>query len=410
MPTSVNRAQAEDEWPDRHVQRLPAWLPLDAVYYLAHTEQGLPIRTLARYAGCHASTVLRKIRRVENQRDDHLVDKALRDLGSVHFSPCVEESQSSRLSPKSEQRNGAMLSEKIPPIACDDQLNEPAEGTIRELDLAISPETLRYEGLRILRHLLDPAAVLAVAIDMDKAVVVKETLNGKTSRDAVIDNTVAQAMALKNWIACDLPGRVSRYRITTKGRAALTAFMAEAENRARKSVSEGRARNEPQSAVSDPETINDFTPARRRIRYCTNETPLQALARRRDKAGHPFLSDELVRAGERLREDFELSQMGPAMNGTWDNFLAGDRPSQTEKDQSLRGPAAARARIAAALEDLGPGLGDMALRCCCYLEGLETAEQRMGWSARSGKIVLRIALQRLRRHYETLGQSGGMVW
>ena len=57
----------------------------------------------------------------------------------------------------------------------------------------------------------------------------------------------------------------------------------------------------------------------------------------------------------------------------------------------------------AALADLGPGLGDMVLRCGCYLEGLEVTEKRMGWSARSGKIVLRIALQRLRRQVESSG-------
>lgn len=73
------------------------------------------------------------------------------------------------------------------------------------------------------------------------------------------------------------------------------------------------------------------------------------------------------------------------------------------------GPEAARARTAAALHDLGPGLGDVVLRCCCYLEGLETAEKRMGWSARSGKIVLRIALQRLRQHYEGLGEEGALI-
>ena len=59
----------------------------------------------------------------------------------------------------------------------------------------------------------------------------------------------------------------------------------------------------------------------------------------------------------------------------------------------------------AALRDLGPGLADVALRCCCFLEGLEAAEKRMGWSARSGKIVLRIALQRLHQHYEAAGGS-----
>ncbi len=51
----------------------------------------------------------------------------------------------------------------------------------------------------------------------------------------------------------------------------------------------------------------------------------------------------------------------------------------------------------------------MALRCCCYLEGLETAERRLGWSARSGKIVLRIALMRLHRHYEAQGDAGKMI-
>ncbi|TDK44963.1 DUF6456 domain-containing protein, partial [Antarcticimicrobium luteum] len=64
------------------------------------------------------------------------------------------------------------------------------------------------------------------------------------------------------------------------------------------------------------------------------------------------------------------------------------------------GPGAARDRVARALADLGPGLSDVALRCCCYMEGLEQAEKRLGWSARSGKIVLRIALQRLRAHYD----------
>jgi len=56
------------------------------------------------------------------------------------------------------------------------------------------------------------------------------------------------------------------------------------------------------------------------------------------------------------------------------------------------------------LRTLGPGLGDVALRVCCFLEGLESAEKHFDWSARSGKIVLRIALQRLVQFYESLGQ------
>ncbi|MWD29509.1 helix-turn-helix domain-containing protein, partial [Aquicoccus sp. SCR17] len=73
------------------------------------------------------------------------------------------------------------------------------------------------------------------------------------------------------------------------------------------------------------------------------------------------------------------------------------------------GPPAARLRAAAALRDLGPGLGDMALRCCCRMQGLETAEREMGWSARSGKIVLRIALQRLKRHFDAQRDGPGAL-
>ena len=84
-------------------------------------------------------------------------------------------------------------------------------------------------------------------------------------------------------------------------------------------------------------------------------------------------------------------------------------PAKTARLPGDPRPMAARDRVAAALRALGPGLGDVALRCCCYLEGLETAEKRMGWSARSGKIVLRIALQRLKAHYAEQGHAAQLI-
>jgi hypothetical protein len=112
-----------------------------------------------------------------------------------------------------------------------------------------------------------------------------------------------------------------------------------------------------------------------------------------------------------LREDFELAQMGPRVAQNWERFLTGGGGKGGFNDSGIgNGPQGARDRVALALKDLGPGLGDMVLRCCCFLEGLEATEKRMGWSARSGKIVLRIALQRLKRHYgETYGPGGGMI-
>jgi len=64
---------------------LPNWVPIPAQIYLAHTHAGLPIRALARLSGCHASTILRQIRKVETRRDDPLVDAVLHQLGNYHF-------------------------------------------------------------------------------------------------------------------------------------------------------------------------------------------------------------------------------------------------------------------------------------------------------------------------------------
>jgi hypothetical protein len=149
----------------------------------------------------------------------------------------------------------------------------------------------------------------------------------------------------------------------------------------------------------------------RRLRYNLAESPVAVLGRRRDKDGKLFLETPLIEAAERLREDFELAQMGPRVAQNWEKFLTGGDRGGFRGDAGMaEGPGRARERVAAALRDLGPGLGDVALRVCCFLEGIETAERRMGWAARSGKIVLRIALMRLRRHYdETYGKSGPLI-
>ncbi|WP_369682728.1 DUF6456 domain-containing protein [Roseovarius sp. M141] len=264
----------------------------------------------------------------------------------------------------------------------------------------VTEAQLRVEALRILRRLCEAGAVLAVAAQMEKAVVVRDGDQGDPTRTAVVDRPVAEAMALKGWIACDEPGRIARYHITKAGRVMLSTMLAEAENRA-SGFGDAQAAF---SAVGDEADAQDVP---RRMRYNVAESPLIALARRKGRDGAQFIPNDLVRAGERLREDFELSQMGPRVTQDWSRFLTA--PGGGGTGGHARGFEAARRRVEGALHDLGPGLGDIALRCCCHLEGLERAEKRMGWSARSGKIVLRIALQRLKRHYDGLGEAGGMM-
>lgn len=365
---------------------MPGWVPKGALHYLAHTECGQPIRALARAAGCHASTVMRQIRQIETRRDDPLVDAALRKLGMA------QQKSSSDTSPKHSKECALMA--KSPTDALPDEA------------------TLAREALRVLRRLCETGAVLAVASEMDKAVVVRDMASGGSARTAVVASNVAQAMALKNWIAAGNTGRIIRYHITTSGRAALDEMLAQLKEPETLQPGFNEAQTaflgaqEPWSDGGDTQEAPSS-----RVKYNLAESPLAALARRRDANGKPFLGDNLVHAGERLREDFELAQMGTRVTQNWDNFLTPGTGGGSRRSGGMAdAPSDARGRVATALADLGPGLSDVVLRCCCYLEGLETTEKRLGWSARSGKIVLRIALMRLKRHYdETIGPGGPMI-
>ncbi|MEM8824020.1 MAG: DUF6456 domain-containing protein [Pseudomonadota bacterium] len=269
----------------------------------------------------------------------------------------------------------------------------------------IDDDTLNREARRVLRRLCETDAILAVGQGMAQAVVLRETGDVPT-RTATLPRAVAQAFVLKDWVSCFRTGRITRYRITEAGRSALKRLLGD----------DLRARIEARGMAESPspfltqhqvlgERVIEGAGDGEALRVNLAESPLGALSRKKDKGGKPFLSADLMIAGERLRTDFEAAQMGPRVGQDWDRFLTAGVRGDFRPDAGVGGSEAARNRVSDALRALGPGLGDVALRVCCFLEGLETAEKRLGWSARSGKVVLRIALQRLHAHYEGLKQG-----
>lgn len=59
----------------------------------------------------------------------------------------------------------------------------------------------------------------------------------------------------------------------------------------------------------------------------------------------------------------------------------------------------AKERFDGALSTAGPGLSDILWRVVCACESVPVSERALGWPARSGRLVLTLALDRIADYY-----------
>ena len=113
-----------------------------------------------------------------------------------------------------------------------------------------------------------------------------------------------------------------------------------------------------------------------------------------------LVSERQSEAGEKLREDWERGGLGPAVTMRWDAAPRDKaaRAAPSAGAATLR-QVAARRRFDAAVAAVGAGLTDLLWRVICAGDGMREAERAFGWPARTGRVVLCIALDRLADHY-----------
>ena len=150
---------------------LPSWLPDGMRQYLAHVVEGHSLRQIARMDQSVASTVARRVQQVEARRDDPLVDEGLSVL-----SEAVKIQMSNNTLEES-----SMNASVRPPVVTDERI-------------------INREARRILRRLCETGALLVLASDMEKAVVLRPGPDGEQTRTAVVDRAVAIAFALRDWV------------------------------------------------------------------------------------------------------------------------------------------------------------------------------------------------------------------
>ena len=130
---------------------------------------------------------------------------------------------------------------------------------------------------------------------------------------------------------------------------------------------------------------------RRTVTVNLGESPLAWLHAR----GH--LSERLLDAGEKLRADYENAQLSASVTMRWDPVRVkstGPRGLSPSERQ-----VAARQRFDGAIKAAGKGLDDILWGVVCAGEALPEAGKTLGWPTRSGKLVLKIALERVAEYY-----------
>ena len=126
---------------------------------------------------------------------------------------------------------------------------------------------------------------------------------------------------------------------------------------------------------------------RRSVTVNLAESPLGWLHAR----GH--LDDRLFAAGERLRADYERAQLAPCVTMRWEAVRI--RGANADGLAPSERRIAAGRRFDGAIAAAGKGLEDILWRVVCACETVTAAEKELEWPARSGKLVLRIALERV---------------
>ncbi len=235
-----------------------------------------------------------------------------------------------------------------------------ADGSVVDAQSAGLPNdaTMERDRLRVLRALMKPASLLVVADGVEGAIVVQQSTEGKPVQRAVMERPVAEMLVLCEWIEGEKRGKIARYHISGSGRSEITRLIARNENR--------RAREDENKVIPLHGALPE---ARQPKRAPGAETPVQLLARRKFAGGGMYLTPELVKAALRFRENFEIANLDGTITQDW-NALVQGRTNMSSAKTSV-----------------------------CWENGMEQIEKELAYPARSGKIILRIALQMLDRFY-----------
>lgn len=258
-----------------------------------------------------------------------------------------------------------------------------------------SEETIARATRRLLLALDEPGARAAPCAIEEGMFVAVAPRNGVTVVRANVPASAVEHALAKNLVRWENGSAAKHLQLTPEGRAFVRRISPPAGA-------------EPFRAQHSPIAPRALEKGGASILYNEGESPLAWLARRKDRDGSPFLAPALVQAGERFRRDVTQAQILQRVTANWEAAIAASRRGADGGAQISDLAIDARRRLSRAFDAVGPELAGLLTDVCGYLKGLETVESERGWPRRSGKVVLKIALERLARHYGLQSEARGL--
>lgn len=201
-----------------------------------------------------------------------------------------------------------------------------------------------------------------------------------------VDEAIAAILLRRGLVERSAGDRLS---LTTFGTSFLRRALADADGFA--------AQHQDRGAI----LVDDDLIGKRAVTVNHDESPLARFRRQKGRDGRPLIDATEFAAGEKLRSDFTRGQLMPRVTANWGAAVALSR-----RDGGAGGIAdltvaaiAARRSVERALVAIGPDLAGVAIDFCCFLKGIDEIERERAWPVRSAKVVLRLALSGLARHY-----------
>ncbi len=196
-------------------------------------------------------------------------------------------------------------------------------------------------------------------------------------------------------VVCRSHSGVKRYHLTPEGGALVRRLQADqdpfADQHREIVLCALPARTSPEDAVPDQMRAQTH-----RVRVNLREDPIAYLCRSAHLAH--WLGPAEMEAAARFQQDLHLANLLPSVTINWSR-LAVDYAGSNGGLQASEVASHARQRIARASAALGPDLANVLMDVCGFGKGLEGIEAERHLPARSGKVVLVLALRALARHY-----------